>query len=140
MLYLLATTGSIGFAGLGTGEFGLGNPDVQRNAFLALAAPVLGSFALLISVAVLSSSAASLQSTMVSPSRTLLAMGHYGALPDFLTRLSPRFRTPSAAILTSTLVSSVFYATMRFLSENVLWDQITPPGVMICFSYKIVRA
>src|SRR3546814_3138781 len=41
MLYLLATTGSIGFAGLGTGEFGLGNPDVQRNAFLALAAPVL---------------------------------------------------------------------------------------------------
>src|SRR3546814_10000179 len=50
MLYLLATTGSIGFAGLGTGEFGLGNPDVQRNAFLALAAPVLGSFALLISV------------------------------------------------------------------------------------------
>src|SRR3546814_4232025 len=105
MLYLLATTGSIGFAGLGTGEFGLGNPDVQRNAFLALAAPVLGSFALLISVAVLSSSAASLQSTMVSPSRTLLAMGHYGALPDFLTRLSPRFRTPSAAILTSTLVS-----------------------------------
>src|SRR3546814_4760740 len=100
MLYLLATTGSIGFAGLGTGEFGLGNPDVQRNAFLALAAPVLGSFALLISVAVLSSSAASLQSTMVSPSRTLLAMGHYGALPDFLTRLSPRFRTPSAALLT----------------------------------------
>ncbi|HVI98025.1 MAG TPA: APC family permease [Sphingomonas sp.] len=137
MLYLLATTASIGFAGLGTGELGLGNPDVQRNAFLALAAPVLGSFALLISIAVLSSSAASLQSTMVSPSRTLLAMGHYGALPDFLTRLSPRFRTPSAAILTSTLVSSVFYATMRFLSENVLWDTITALGVMICFYYSI---
>src|SRR3546814_5980190 len=74
---------------------------------------------------------------MVSPSRTLLAMGHYGALPDFLTRLSPRFRTPSAAILTSTLVSSVFYATMRFLSENVLWDTITALGVMICFYYSI---
>src|SRR3546814_6347950 len=64
-------------------------------------------------------------------------MGHYGALPDFLTRLSPRFRTPSAAILTSTLVSSVFYATMRFLSENVLWDTITALGVMICFYYSI---
>src|SRR3546814_19018578 len=135
MLYLLATTGSIGFAGLGTGEFGLGNPDVQRNAFLALAAPVLGSFALLISVAVLSSSAASLQSTMVSPSRTLLAMGHYGDLPDFLTRLSPRFRTPSAAILTSTLVSSVFFATLRFLSEQLLWATLTTLPV-IYFSYK----
>src|SRR3546814_21130439 len=103
MLYLLATTGSIGFAGLGTDEFGLGNPDVQRNAFLALAAPVLGSFALLISVAVLSSSAASLQSTMVRPSRTLLARGHSGAFPAFLTRLSPRFPPPNPAIPTPTL-------------------------------------
>src|SRR3546814_6798181 len=42
-----------------------------------------------------------------------------------------------AAILTSTLVSSVFYATMPFLPESVLWDTITALGVMICFSYSI---
>jgi amino acid transporter len=49
--------------------------------FFALAGPALGPFAVLMSIAVLSSSAASLQSTFVSPARTLLAMGHYGALP-----------------------------------------------------------
>ncbi len=137
LIYLLATTASIGFAGLGAGEFGLGNPEVQRNAFLALAAPVLGSFAILISIAVLSSSAASLQSTMVSPSRTLLAMGHYGALPRGLTWLSPRFQTPGAAILASTGISWVFYAVMRYVSENVLWDTVTALGIMICFYYSI---
>lgn len=137
LLYLLASTASIGFAGLGAGQLGLGNPEVQRNAFLTLAAPVLGPLAILISIAVLSSSAASLQSTIVSPSRTLLAMGHYGALPRALIRLSPRFRTPSVAILASTIVSSTFYAAMRFLSENVLWDTITALGIMICFYYSI---
>lgn len=137
ILYILASSASIAFAGLGDGTFGLGNQDIQRNAFLGLAGPILGSGAVLISVAVLSSSAASLQSTIVSPSRTLLAMGHYGALPHGLTRISPKFGTPSVAIFVSTIVSSTFYATMRVLSEHVLWDTITALGIMICFYYSI---
>lgn len=43
------------------------------------------------SIAILSLSAASLQSTMLSPSRTMLAMGHYGALPKSFGRISPRY-------------------------------------------------
>jgi len=34
-------------------------------------------------------------------------------------------------------VASVFYAVMRFVSENVLWDTITALGMMICFYYGI---
>lgn len=137
LLYLLASTASISFAGLGVGQYGLGNPDIQSNVFFALAAPVLGPLAILISIAVLSSSAASLQSTMVSPSRTLLAMGHYGALPNAFATISPRFKTPSVAILAAALVSSVFYAVMRIVSQSVLWDTITALGIMICFYYSI---
>ena len=137
VLYLLATCASIAFAGLGAGALGLGNPQIQANAFLGLAAPVLGTFALLISLAVLSSSAASLQSTIVSPSRTLLAMGHYDALPRPLARISPRYGTPSVAILTSTIVSSGFYGIMRVVSEHVLWDTVAALGIMICFYYSI---
>ncbi|MCW6533905.1 APC family permease [Sphingomonas lycopersici] len=137
LLYVFASTASIAFAGLGTGRFGLGNPEIQRNAFLALAAPIMGTSAILISICVLASSAASLQSTIVSPSRTLLAMGHYGALPDALTRIDPKYRTPSNAIFTSTFVSSLFYAVMRFLSAHVLWDTITALGIMICFYYSL---
>lgn len=137
VLYLLIATASISFAGIGTGEFGLGNEDIQGNVFFALAGPVLGPLAILVSIAVLSSSAASLQSTFVSPARTLLAMGHYGALPSKFARVSPRFLTPGYATIVSSVVASAFYAIMRFISEDVLWDTITALGMMICFYYGI---
>jgi amino acid transporter len=136
-LYVLTATAVISFAGLGETGLGLGNPEVQSNVFFAMAKPVLGAVAILVSIAVVSSSGASLQSTMVSPSRTMLAMAHYGALPSVLSAISPRFKTPSAAILTSTFVSSVFYAVMRFVSEHVLWDTVAALGIMICFYYSI---
>lgn len=136
-LYLLISVALISFAGVGDGEFGLGNPDIQDNVFVALAGPVLGPLAVLVSIAVLSSSAASLQSTFVSPARTLLAMGHYGALPEKFAKVSPRFFTPGYATIVSAVVASVFYAVMRFVSENVLWDTITTLGMMICFYYGL---
>lgn len=136
-LYLLISVALISFAGVGDGEFGLGNPDIQDNVFFALAGPVLGPLAVLVSIAVLSSSAASLQSTFVSPARTLLAMGHYGALPEKFARVSPRFFTPGYATIVSAVVASAFYAVMRFVSENVLWDTITTLGMMICFYYGL---
>ncbi|MFC9918450.1 APC family permease [Agromyces binzhouensis] len=136
-LYLLISVSLISFAGVGDGEYGLGNPDIQDNVFFALAGPVLGPLAILVSLAVLTSSASSLQSTFVSPARTLLAMGHYGALPEKFARVSPRFFTPGYATIVSAVVASVFYAVMRFVSENVLWDTITALGMMICFYYGI---
>ncbi|MGR0320869.1 APC family permease [Agromyces sp. ZXT2-3] len=136
-LYLLIAVSLISFAGVGDGEFGLGNPDIQDNVFFALAGPVLGPLAILVSLAVLTSSASSLQSTFVSPARTLLAMGHYGALPKKFAQVSPRFFTPGYATIVSAVVASAFYAVMRFVSENVLWDTITALGMMICFYYGI---
>ncbi len=137
VLYLLIAVSLIAFAGVSDGEFGLGNPDIQDNVFFHLAGPVLGPLAALVSLAVLTSSASSLQSTFVSPARTLLAMGHYGALSPKFAKVSPRFFTPGYATIVSSIVASVFYAVMRFVSENVLWDTITALGMMICFYYGI---
>ena len=137
LLYLLASVAAISFAGTGTSGIGMGNSEVQRNVFLALAPAVFGPVSIVMALAVLCSSAAALQSTMVSPSRTLLAMSHYGAMPHQFARISPRYRTPHVGIFASTVVSSVFYAVMRFLSEHVLWDTITALGIMICFYYGI---
>ncbi|MCX6502817.1 MAG: APC family permease [Microbacterium sp.] len=136
-LYLLLAVALIMFAGVGTGEYGLGNPDIQDNVFFHLSGQILGPLAALVSLAVLTSSASSLQSTFVSPARTLLAMGHYGALPKRFAAVHPRFFTPGFATLVSALVASAFYAVMRFLSENVLWDTITALGMMICFYYGL---
>jgi amino acid transporter len=136
-LYLLIAIALLSFAGTGEGEFGLGNPDIQANVFFYLSAPILGPFAFLVSLAVLTSSASSLQSTFVGPARTLLAMGHYGALPKQFATVSPRFFTPGYATIVSSVVASAFYAVMRFVSENVLWDTITALGMMICFYYGL---
>ena len=51
--------------------------------------------------------------------------------------MSPRFFTPGYATIVSAVVASVFYAVMRFISEDVLWDTITALGMMICFYYGI---
>ncbi|HYO85708.1 MAG TPA: APC family permease [Dermatophilaceae bacterium] len=137
LLYLVVGVAAMRFAGFGTLGTGLGNEEIQENVFFALAGPVLGPLAILMSIAVLSSSFASLQSTFVSPARTLLAMGHYGAISPKFARVSPRFFTPGYATLVSAVVASVFYAVMRFVSEAVLWDTITTLGMLICFYYGL---
>ena len=137
LLYLLLAVAMIMFAGVGTGELGLGNEDIQENVFFHLSGPILGPLAFLVSLAVLTSSASSLQSTFVGPARTLLAMGHYGALPPSFAKVSPRFFTPGYATIVSAVVASVFYAVMRVVSEDTLWDTILTLGMMICFYYGI---
>ncbi|MET4583841.1 amino acid transporter [Conyzicola nivalis] len=137
VLYILVAVASLMFAGTGTGALGLGNEDIQGNVFAALAGPVMGPFAILMSLAVLSSSAASLQSTFVGPARTMLAMGHYKAFPARFARISPRFKSPSFATLVAAAVAWGFYAVMRVLSTDVLTDTILTLGMMICFYYGV---
>ncbi|MCM1012388.1 MULTISPECIES: APC family permease [unclassified Brevibacterium] len=137
IIYLACTIAVIAYAGVGTEGLGAGNPENQESIFAALASPIMGPFAIIVSIAVLSSSLASLQSTMVSPSRTILAMGHYGALPKRYGNVSPRFKSPSVATITSAAAAIIFYVVMRLLSENALWDTITALGLMVCFYYGV---
>lgn len=134
-LYLLITVGTLMWAGIGTGELGAGNPDNQESIFAVLAPHIMGPFAILMSIAILTSSLASLQSTMVSPARTLLAMGHYEALPKGFAHVDERYKSPSTATFWAAGASLVFYVAMRLVSENALWDTITALGMMVCFYY-----
>lgn len=136
-LYILVSVSALMFSGVGTGELGLGNEDIQGNVFAALAGPVMGPFAILMSLAVLSSSAASLQSTFVGPARTMLSMGHYKAFPHRFAAISPRFKSPGFATIIAGVVAWVFYAVMRVLSTDVLTDTILTLGMMICFYYGV---
>ncbi|MCP3427114.1 APC family permease [Rothia sp. AR01] len=137
VLYLLVACGTLAFAGVGDGALGMTNPDIQENIFAALATPVLGPLGVLMSIAVLMSSIASLQSTMISPARTMLAMSHYRALPARFARIHPRFQTPGYATVASTVIAAAFYAVMRFISEDVLWDTIAALGLMVCYYYGL---
>ncbi|WP_165164697.1 APC family permease [Corynebacterium qintianiae] len=136
-LYALTAVSIVAWAGTGDTGLGAGNPDNQASIFAALAHPVLGPMAFLLYFAVLASSFASLQSTMVGPARTLLAMGHYRALPPAFAKISPRFLTPSTATIAAAVAAGAFYTVTRLASENALWDTITALGLMICFYYGI---
>ena len=137
VLYLFTAVATLHFAGIGETGLGLGNPEIQENVFAHLAGPVMGPLAILMSVAVLASTAASLQSTFISPARTLLAMGYYGAVPRRFSSVCPHSKTPRYATIAAGVATAVFYVTMRTLSENVLADTITALGMMICFYYSL---
>ena len=137
IVYLLLTIGMTMFAGMGEEGLGLKNEDISGNVFFYLSGEIFGPLAFLVSLAVLTSSASSLQSTMVGPARTLLAMGHYGALPKKYAQVTPRFFTPGYATIASAVAAGGFYAIMRFVSEDALWDTIAALGIMICFYYGV---
>jgi len=129
------------YAGVGTEGTGLGNPDTSDNVFAALAGPVMGpGLAFLLFLAVVASSASSLQTTFLPPTRTMLAMATYGALPRQLAEVHPRFLTPSTATLVAGGGTAAFYVGMTLISENVLIDTIYALGLMICFYYGITAA
>ena len=129
------------YAGIGTEGLGLGNPETSDNVFAALAGPVMGpGLASLLFLAVVASSASSLQTTFLPPARTLLAMATYHALPERFARVHPRFRSPSVATVACGVAAGAFYALMVLVSENVLLDTIYALGLMICFYYGITAA
>lgn len=136
-LYLFTAAATLQFAGIGEDGLGLGNPEIQENVFAHLAGPVMGPLAILMSIAVLASTAASLQATFISPARTLLAMGYYRAVPKRFARIHRDFQTPHYATIAAGIATAAFYVTMRTLSENVLADTITALGMMICFYYAL---
>ena len=65
-LYLFTAIATLRLPACETG-LGLNNPRIQENVFAHLAGPVMGPLAILMSIAVLASTAASLQSTFVAP-------------------------------------------------------------------------
>jgi amino acid transporter len=136
--YVLVTVAAQMFAGVGERGVGLGNPDTSDNVFAALADPVLGGgLSLLLFLAVLASSASSLQTTFIPAARTILAMSTYKALPDALAKIHPTHRIPSYATLVCGVGTGIFYTVMTFVSENVLVDTILSLGLMICFYYGL---
>ncbi|HUH52530.1 MAG TPA: APC family permease [Microbacteriaceae bacterium] len=137
VMYVGTATATLVWAGVGDGPHGLANVTIAENVFAAIAHPVMGPFAIMLLVGILLSAMSSINTTAISPARTLLAMSHYGALPKAIKKIHPKYKSPYVALLLSSIVASVFYAIMRFISEDVLWDTITALGMMVCFYYGI---
>ena len=138
LTYLLVSAAMMMYAGVGTRGLGLGNPDNSENAFGALARPVLGSWgSQLLFLAILASSAASLQTTFLPAARCMLAMGAYHAFPKRFSEVNPRSRVPVFSTVMASVGTAGFYTVVRLLSERTLLDTIAALGILVCWYYGI---
>ncbi len=106
----------------------------------ALGVKVFGApFDKLLVLVVLTSTAASTQTTIMPTARTLLSMGRWGALPPAFARIHPRFATPSVATLAMGGVSAVWTVALLLAdpAQSVLGDSITAIGFLIAFYYGL---
>jgi amino acid transporter len=110
----------------------------EGDVLAALSREVLGSpLAELMIIAVLTSAAASTQTTILPTARTALSMGSKGALPEFWAKVHPTYLTPTNATIWMGILSVVWYIVLKLLSENVYYDALTALGLMIAFYYGL---
>ncbi|MFZ3597914.1 APC family permease [Streptomyces sp. BH104] len=143
-LYLVATIATLSFAGIGTTGIGLGNPDNFGDVFSAIGRAVFGDSGLgsflwhLLVLMVLSSAAASTETTVLTLGRTMLAMGRRGAAPRALAKVHPRYAIPQYGTIATGLAGAVCYIVMNFLSDGqVIGDAVSSCGLMIAFYYGL---
>jgi amino acid transporter len=91
----------------------------------------------LLIIAVLTSAAASTQTTILPTSRTSLSMAAKGAAPKYWGRIHPRYLTPSTSTIWMGILSIVWYAGLTVVSEDILFDSLAALGLMIAFYYGL---
>jgi amino acid transporter len=96
-----------------------------------------GFFNKLLILAVLTSAAASTQTTILPTARTTLSMAAYQALPASFSKVHPKFFTPTTSTIAMGVVSIVFYITMASISDNILADSALAVGLLIAFYYGL---
>ena len=131
-IYVLVATAAIAFAGTAAIE-----NDESGDALGLLAGDVLGSLDKIVIIAVLTSAAASTQTTILPTARTSLSMARAGAMPESLGRVHPRFLTPHVSTILMGSFSIAWYVGLTLVSENILYDSIAALGLMIAFYYGI---
>jgi amino acid transporter len=88
-------------------------------------------------IAVLSSAAASTQTTILPTARTSLSMARAKALPESLGHVHPRYLTPHVSTILMGALSIVWYVGLTIVSENILFDSLAALGLMIAFYYGL---
>ena len=92
----------------------------------------------LLLIMVLSSAAASTQTTILPTARTTLSMAAYGALPGSFAKMHRRHLTPTVSTLVMGGISILLYAGMNYISGgNVIADAVTSCGVFIATYYGL---
>jgi len=143
--YALVIFSMQSFAGIGTKGNGLGNSNNVGDVLSIQGHAVFGSgtvgnvFFRLLLIMVLSSAAASTQTTILPTARTTLSMAVYRAIPKSFAKIHPRFLTPTVSTLTMGAISIVFYAAVNNAKNPIglIGDAVIAIGLYIAFYYGL---
>ncbi len=140
--YVLVILAAQSFAGVGTTGIGLGNSNNTGDVLSILGTAVFGGhgvglfLARLLVLMVLSSAAASTQTTILPTARTTLSMATYKALPQSFAKMHPRYLTPTTSTIVMGVVSALLYLAFNYISGGfVIADAVTAIGLYIAFYY-----
>jgi len=132
------------FAGVGGKGVGLTNPAHQFDVLSVTGSAIFGSTGLgavlsrLLILMVLSSAAASTQTTILPAARTTLSMAAYRALPPQFAKISPRYLTPTVSTVVVGVAAVALYIPLNFISGgNPIADAVTAIGLYIAFYYGL---
>jgi amino acid transporter len=127
-IYVIVAVAALSYAGLD--ELKHNKDDVLS----ALGNEVFGApLDKILIIAVLTSAAASTQTTILPTARTTLSMARARAMPSGLGRVHPRFLTPHVSTILMGVASIVWYVALTILSEDILFDSLAALGLMISF-------
>ena len=142
--YFIVILAAQSFAGVGTTGIGLGNADNTSDVISVLGDAVFGGsgigvfFARLLVLMVLTSAAASTQTTILPTARTTLSMATYKAIPKAFAKIHPRYLTPTTSTIWMGAVSALLYVIMNYISGGfVIADAVTAIGLYIAFYYGL---
>jgi len=143
-IYFLVTMAAQAYAGIGATGIGLANPAHSSDVISVLGTAVFGAgwfgsvLSHLLILMVLTSAAASTQTTILPTARTVLSMAVYKGLPDVFGRMHKRYLTPTVATVSMGAVSAVLYVAMNHLAGGFLIpDAVTAIGIWIAFYYGL---
>ena len=143
LIYVLISVATVAFAGTGSSGIGLGNQNNATDVFTAIGPTLYGHSWIghvgltLLAISILTSSAASTQTTILPTARTALSMGVYRAIPAKFARIHKKYLTPTWATIGMGLVSIAFYLLITVISQNLLNALIGAIGLQIAFYYGL---
>jgi amino acid transporter len=142
--YVLVILAAQSISGIGTKGIGLENTKHEFDVLSVLGGAVFGStgfgavLSRLLFLMILSSAAASTQTTILPTARTTLSMAAYKALPQSFAKISPRFLTPTVSTIVMGIISIALYIPLNYISGgNPIADAVTAIGLYIAFYYGL---
>jgi amino acid transporter len=142
--YVIVVLAVQSYAGIGSKGIGLGNTAHQTDILSVLGHSIFGGsgfgtfLARLLILMVLSSAAASTQTTILPTARTTLSMAVYRSIPSAFAKMHKKYLTPTFSTVAMGVVSIGLYLLMNHLSAGyVITDTVSALGVMIAFYYGL---